>query len=85
MDLLAVHYHDALQGFTLENIVDSSFGNINKVTFTTCSCFLMTCSKIKYKIYSFWQGVSRAHAFLQLFRAMSWNFMPLAFGECSGQ
>ncbi len=40
MDLLAVHYHDAVQGFTLENIVDSLFSNIYKVAFTACPCFL---------------------------------------------
>ncbi len=40
MDLLAVHYPDAVQGFTLENIVDYFFGNIYKVDFTACCCFL---------------------------------------------
>ncbi len=34
MDLLVVHYYDAVQGFTLENIVD--FSNIYKVAFTAC-------------------------------------------------
>jgi hypothetical protein len=38
MHLLAIH--DALQGFTLENTVDSSFSNIYKVAFTACPCFL---------------------------------------------
>ncbi len=38
MLLLAVH--DAVQGFTLENIVDSSFSNIYKVNFTAYPCFL---------------------------------------------
>jgi hypothetical protein len=37
MHLLAVH--NAVQGFTLENVVDSSFSNIYKVAFTACPCF----------------------------------------------
>ncbi len=40
MDLLAVHVRDAVQGFTPENIVDSSLSNIFKVAFTVCPCFL---------------------------------------------
>jgi hypothetical protein len=40
MDLFAVHNHDAFQGFTPENIVDSSFSNIYKAAFTVCPCFL---------------------------------------------
>jgi hypothetical protein len=38
MHLLAVH--DTVQGFILENIMDSSFSNIYKVAFTACPCFL---------------------------------------------
>jgi hypothetical protein len=38
MHFLAVH--DAVQGFTLQNIVDSSLRNIYKVAFTACPCFL---------------------------------------------
>jgi hypothetical protein len=36
--VLAVH--DAVQGFTLENIVVSSFSNVYMVAFTACPCFL---------------------------------------------
>ncbi len=42
IDLLAVHCHDAVQGFKLENIVGSSCSNIYKVAFTVC-CTVCPC------------------------------------------
>ncbi len=50
MNLLAVHYHDAVQGSTLENIVNSSLSNIYKVAFTAYPCFL-AYDLFKNKIY----------------------------------
>jgi hypothetical protein len=87
MHLLEVH--DAVQGFTLENIVDSSFSNIYQVAFTACPCFLA--------YYLFKNNIenilSLAYALWRVLRAIRWNFVPLGnkypehtpCGECSGQ
>jgi hypothetical protein len=69
MNLLAVHYHDAGQGFTLENIVDSSFSNIYKVAFTACPCYLAYDLFKNRKITPFGKEYHK--------------HMP--FGKCSGQ
>jgi hypothetical protein len=64
--------HDAVQGFTLEYIVDSSFSNIYKVAFTACPCIL-AYDLFKNNIENL---LSLAYALWQVLRAIRWNFVP---------